>query len=129
MEIAPPTSGITSDVAQPAVPPTTSRQVIDQTPGSAAAQRGAAARPARCGALRDRVQLDSWIRSIVVILVRERLSAKPLGGWNERVTKMMLPDYWLTRPSVSFDDRAEIAFGELLKTNLTSGGCPTIQFT
>jgi len=42
---------------------------------------------------------------------------------------MMLPDYWLTQPSVSFDDRAQIAFDELLKTTLISGGCPTIQFT
>ena len=41
----------------------------------------------------------------------------------------MLPDYWLTQPSVSFDDRAQIAFDELLKTTLISGGCPTIQFT
>src|SRR5262245_39046029 len=42
---------------------------------------------------------------------------------------MLLPDYWLTRPSVSFDDRAQLAFDELLKTTLASGGCPTIPYT
>jgi hypothetical protein len=42
---------------------------------------------------------------------------------------MMLPDYWLTRPSVNFDARTQIAFDELLNTTLGIGGCPTIQFT
>lgn len=42
---------------------------------------------------------------------------------------MMLPDYWLTRPSVDFDEGAQIAFDELLDTTLRSGGCPTIAFT
>jgi hypothetical protein len=42
---------------------------------------------------------------------------------------MMLPDYWLTRPGVSFDKKSQLAFDELLNTTLSSGGCPTIQFT
>ena len=42
---------------------------------------------------------------------------------------MILPDYWLTRPSVNFDERTRIAFDELLNTTLSIGGCPTIQFT
>lgn len=42
---------------------------------------------------------------------------------------MMLPDYWLKRPGVNFDDGTQIAFEELLKTTLSIGGCPTIQFT
>ena len=42
---------------------------------------------------------------------------------------MMLPDYWLTRPRVNFDQRTQIAFDELLQTTLSIGGCPTIQFT
>jgi len=42
---------------------------------------------------------------------------------------MMLPDYWLTRPGVDFDERTQIAFDELLKTTLSTGGCPTIPFT
>ncbi len=41
----------------------------------------------------------------------------------------MLPDYWLTRPSVNFDERAQIAFDELLDTTLRIGGCPSIQFS
>lgn len=41
---------------------------------------------------------------------------------------MMLPDYWMTRPGVSFDERTEEAFDELLNTVLSLGGCPTIQF-
>ncbi len=41
----------------------------------------------------------------------------------------MLPDYWLTRPNENFDEEAQIAFDELLNTTLSSGGCPTIQFT
>jgi hypothetical protein len=42
---------------------------------------------------------------------------------------MMLPDYWLTRPNVSFDESAHVAFDELLNTTLSVGGCPTIDFT
>jgi len=42
---------------------------------------------------------------------------------------MLLPDYWLTRPSVTFDDATRNAFDELLNTNLRSGECPTIQYT
>lgn len=41
----------------------------------------------------------------------------------------MLPDYWLTRPSLSFDEKAQMAFDELLNTTRSMGGCPTIQFT
>ena len=42
---------------------------------------------------------------------------------------MMLPDYWLTRPNVNFDEKAQAAFDELLNTTLSIGDCPTIQFT
>ena len=42
---------------------------------------------------------------------------------------MMLPDYWLTRPGMSPDERARSAFDELLDTTLRSGDCPTIPFT
>ena len=42
---------------------------------------------------------------------------------------MMLPDYWLTRPRVSFDEETQSAFEELLTTTLSLGGCPAIQFT
>jgi hypothetical protein len=42
---------------------------------------------------------------------------------------MMLPDYWLTRPSVNFDEGAQNAFDELLDTTLRLGGCPTIEYT
>jgi hypothetical protein len=42
---------------------------------------------------------------------------------------MMLPDYWLTRPSVSFDEEVQKAFDELLDTNLSMGESPTISFT
>ena len=41
---------------------------------------------------------------------------------------MMLPDYWLTRPSVNLDESARIAFDELLDTTLRMGGCPDIPF-
>lgn len=41
---------------------------------------------------------------------------------------MILPDYWLTRPSENFDEEAQIAFDELLKTTLSLEGCPTLQF-
>jgi len=42
---------------------------------------------------------------------------------------MILPDYWLTRPTVNFDERTEEAFEELLNATLSSGECPTIEFT
>lgn len=42
---------------------------------------------------------------------------------------MMLPDYWLTRPSANFDERTQLAFDELLNRTLSSVGCSTIQFT
>ena len=42
---------------------------------------------------------------------------------------MMLPDYWLTRPSADLDDSARNAFDELLDATLRSGGCPSIPFT
>lgn len=42
---------------------------------------------------------------------------------------MNLPDYWLTRPSVDFDESAKVAFDALLDTTLGTGGCPAIQFT
>jgi hypothetical protein len=42
---------------------------------------------------------------------------------------MKLPDYWLTRPSVNYDERTHADFDELLKATLGIGGCPTIQFT
>jgi len=41
----------------------------------------------------------------------------------------MLPDYWLPRPDVHVDEKAHLAFDELLDTTLRSGGCPTIPFT
>ena len=41
---------------------------------------------------------------------------------------MLLPDYWLTRPSVTFDERTQIAFDELLNTTLSIGSCPTIEY-
>ena len=42
---------------------------------------------------------------------------------------MMLPDYWLTRPSPSFDERTRTTFDELLHGALGSGDCPEIPFT
>jgi hypothetical protein len=41
----------------------------------------------------------------------------------------MLPDYWLTRPSVNFDEKTQNAFDELWDSTLRIGGCPTIPFT
>ncbi len=41
---------------------------------------------------------------------------------------MILPDYWLSRPEVNFDERTRIAFDELLNTTLHPGECPTISF-
>lgn len=40
---------------------------------------------------------------------------------------MMLPDYWLKRPSADLDESTQLAFAELLKTTLSLGGCPTIH--
>lgn len=42
---------------------------------------------------------------------------------------MMLPDYWLTRPDGRVDEKAQIAFDELLDTTLSMDNCPTIQLT
>jgi hypothetical protein len=42
---------------------------------------------------------------------------------------MMLPDYWLTRPGVSFDERTRTAFDDLLNRALGSDDCPTIPFS
>jgi len=42
---------------------------------------------------------------------------------------MMLPDYWLARPSLNVDEGTQIAFDELLNTTLSIDGCPTIEFT
>jgi hypothetical protein len=42
---------------------------------------------------------------------------------------MILPEYWLTRPSANFGEGAEQAFHELLHSALSLGGCPTITFT
>ncbi len=42
---------------------------------------------------------------------------------------MFLPDYWLTRPSVDFDESTPLAFDELLQKTIDSGNCPTIEFT
>jgi len=42
---------------------------------------------------------------------------------------MILQDYWLTRPSVNFDERVQDAFDELLNRTLSIGACPTIEFT
>jgi len=42
---------------------------------------------------------------------------------------MMLPDYWLTRPSVEFDETTQRAFDALLTAALSLGGCPTMPFT
>lgn len=41
----------------------------------------------------------------------------------------MLPDYWLPRPTMGFDQATQLAFDELLNATLRIGGCPTIQFT
>lgn len=42
---------------------------------------------------------------------------------------MMLPDYWLTRPGVTIDEKTRTAFDELLNAAAGMGGCPTIEFT
>jgi hypothetical protein len=54
---------------------------------------------------------------------------KALGGCSHGGTNMMLADYWLTRPSVNFDQGTQNAFEELLNSTLSIGGCPTIPFT
>lgn len=41
---------------------------------------------------------------------------------------MKLPDYWLTRPSVDFDESIQKAFDDLLSTTINAGGCPTIEY-
>lgn len=43
-------------------------------------------------------------------------------------TDMILPDYWLSRPSMNFDESTRNAFDELLNTTLRMGECPTIHF-
>src|SRR5215510_7569665 len=45
------------------------------------------------------------------------------------VIHMQLPDYWLTRPNVDFDESTRTTFDKLLDTTLSLGGCPTIEFT
>ncbi|MCE7987359.1 MAG: hypothetical protein DYG89_39840 [Caldilinea sp. CFX5] len=42
---------------------------------------------------------------------------------------MRLPDYWLTRPSIHFDEKARLAFDTLLTITLKRGECPLIDFT
>lgn len=42
---------------------------------------------------------------------------------------MLLPDYWLTRPNLNFDQEAQSAFDDLYHTALSSGGCPTLEYT
>lgn len=42
---------------------------------------------------------------------------------------MLLPDYWLPRPSMKLDESTRNAFDALLNTTLSTGGCPTIQYT
>ena len=42
---------------------------------------------------------------------------------------MMLPDYWLTRPGVNFDESTQLAFDELLNTTINANGCSAIEFT
>lgn len=41
---------------------------------------------------------------------------------------MILPDYWLTRPSVNFDETTRNAFDELWDSTLKIGGCPSIPY-
>ena len=42
---------------------------------------------------------------------------------------MMLPDYWLPCPSVTFDHEARLTFDALYHTACSTPGCPTIEFT
>lgn len=41
---------------------------------------------------------------------------------------MMLPDYWLTRPGVTWDNETRTAFDTLLDTTLHTGDSPTIEY-
>ena len=41
---------------------------------------------------------------------------------------MILPDYWLTRPSMTLDDAARLAFDALYHNALNAEGCSAIQF-
>ena len=42
---------------------------------------------------------------------------------------MILPDYWLTRPGETLDERTQRTFDELLHANMSSSECRTIEFT
>ncbi len=42
---------------------------------------------------------------------------------------MVLPDYWLTRPSANFEETTRNEFDELWNSTLSIGGCPTIEYT
>lgn len=42
---------------------------------------------------------------------------------------MLLPNYWLTRPNMDFDETTRKAFDELLAAEIDADGCPTIEFT
>jgi hypothetical protein len=41
---------------------------------------------------------------------------------------MILPDYWLTRPMVNFDETMQNVFDKLWSSTLSLGGCPNIEF-
>src|SRR5690242_3853653 len=57
-------------------------------------------------------------------LCRNQSNAHHLNG----VTRMILPDYWLTRPSANLDDSATTAFDELLATAQRIGGGHHLEF-
>jgi hypothetical protein len=42
---------------------------------------------------------------------------------------MLLPDYWLPRPSTELDESTRNAFDELFQSTLGLGGSPTIEYT
>jgi hypothetical protein len=42
---------------------------------------------------------------------------------------MMLPDYWLKRPSAQADERSQLSFDELLNATVNTSGSITIQYT
>lgn len=42
---------------------------------------------------------------------------------------MILPDYWLTRPSLPLDEPTMAAFDQLFEAALAAGGCPEISYT
>ena len=42
---------------------------------------------------------------------------------------MIVPDYWLTRPTVNFDPTTQSAFEELLDATINVSGCPSIEYT